>query len=255
VNLARLVETWDLVVEAFLEGHVALPPPLDRWIKAYQARGVGEVDARAFPEPYVGPLDAEVRAVFLALNPGRAAPEFQYRDGIFAEEIRGLGSYRRWAATWPYLRDPWDRLKGRNRHHRGRLAFLRRWFGDECLGGEHMAAFELYPWHSTRVTASIRPDPGIVRELVWEPIAELGAPVFAFGAPWFPVLEALDVEVTARLGVEGVPYPTRVPSRSVLVGRVPGGGWVIAEKHLGSAGPPSRAEVELLRDQVQPLLE
>ena len=34
-----------------------------------------------------------------------------------------------------------------------------------------MLAVELYPWHSTGLTAAPRPDPGIVREFVWEPIA------------------------------------------------------------------------------------
>ena len=42
----------------------------------------------------------------------------------------------------------------------------------------------------------MRPDPGIVREFVWEPIADLGEPVvFAFGAPWFGMLERLGVDV------------------------------------------------------------
>jgi hypothetical protein len=51
-------------------------------------------------------LGASVCAVFLALNPGVSHPEFQHRDGIFAEEIRQLGSYHAWAAGWPYLRHP-----------------------------------------------------------------------------------------------------------------------------------------------------
>jgi hypothetical protein len=47
-----------------------------------------------------------------------------------------------------------------------------------------MLGFELYPWHSTRVPAPIRPDPGVIREFVFAPIEELGVPpIFAFGAP------------------------------------------------------------------------
>jgi hypothetical protein len=41
------------------------------------------------------------------------------------------------------------------------------------------------PLPQHRGAASMRPDPGIVREFVWQPIRELAAPVFAFGKPWF----------------------------------------------------------------------
>lgn len=48
-----------------------------------------------------------------------------------------------------------------------------------------MLLFELYPWHSTSVTAAIRPPAEIIDQFVWQPIAELPAQeVFAFGAPW-----------------------------------------------------------------------
>ncbi len=63
---------------------------------------------------------------------------------------------RRGAETWPYLRDPWIETKGANRHHGSRLQFLRRWYADERLRPERMVGFELYPWHSTSVTAPIR---------------------------------------------------------------------------------------------------
>jgi hypothetical protein len=43
--------------------------------------------------------------------------------------------------------------------------------------------------HVGGLVASMRPDSGIVRELVWQLIRELGAPVFAFGKPWFGLLE------------------------------------------------------------------
>jgi len=67
-----------------------------------------------------------------------------------------------------------------------------------------MVGFELYPWHSTRVTAPIRAPVEIVREFVLEPLGELGdVTVFAFGAPWFTLLPALGVEVLARLGAGG----------------------------------------------------
>lgn len=52
-----------------------------------------------------------------------------------------------------------------------------------------MVAFELYPWHSTAVTGPMRPDLSFVEEFIWAPVAELAAPVFAFGAAWFPSRE------------------------------------------------------------------
>jgi hypothetical protein len=67
-----------------------------------------------------------------------------------------------------------------------------------------MVAFELYLWHITSKTAPMRPDPGIVREFIWQPVRELGAPVFAFGKSWFDLLEhGLGLQVMDRLGVGG----------------------------------------------------
>ena len=144
---------------------------------------------------------------------------------------------------------------GPNRHHRSRLAFLRTWTSQPTLTAEAMVSFELYPWHSTAVTAPMRPDPGVVREFVWQPIRELGAPVFAFGAPWFGLLEGgLGLQVVDRLGVGGRRYPTEVPGRRVLVLRGEDGPLVVAERHLGSAGPPRRSETRVLREAIEPWL-
>ena len=62
------------------------------------------------------------------------------------------------------------------------MAFLRTWNEQPTLTADAMVAFELYPWHSTAVTAPMRPDPGVVREFVWQPIRELSAPVFALAS-------------------------------------------------------------------------
>jgi hypothetical protein len=193
--------------------------------------------------------------MFLALNPGRAVLGFQGRSGLFADEIRQHGTYSAWAATWPYLRDPWVARKGPNPHHTSRLAFLRTWTGQPTLTADAMVAFELYPWHSTVVTASMRPDPGIVREFVWQPICELGAPVFAFGKPWVGLLEdGLGLQVVDRLGAGGRPYATEAPSRAVLVFRGEDGPVVIAEWHQGSARPPNPSETRVLREAIEPWL-
>jgi hypothetical protein len=243
-----VTQLWDEAVHEFLAGESAVPPAVKEWADAYRGRGRGAVNLDAFPEPYLGSLDAQVAGVFLALNPGHAHLDFQSRTGIFADEVRQAGSYSAWAATWPYLRDPWIRMKGRNRHHHSRLEFLRRWTGQATLPGAAMVGFELYPWHSTAVTGSMRPDPGFIRQYVLEPLTELAAPVFAFGAPWFPLLEqGLKLPVVDRLGIGGRPYPTSVASRSVAVFQSDDGLTILAESHSGSAGPPSRIELGLLR--------
>jgi hypothetical protein len=254
VTCAELTASWDRAIGRFLVDGPAVPPDpqMRSWAEAYRGRGRGAVTRDALPEPYLGALDRRPAGVFLALNPGQAVLDFQGRSGLFAAEIRRHGTYSAWAATWPYLRNPWVAAMGPNRHHTSRLKFLRTWTGQPTLTADAMVAFELYPWHSTAVTAPMRPDPGIVREFVWQPICELGAPVFAFGKPWFDLLEdKLGLQVVDRLGVGGRPYPTEVPSRRVLVLRDPDGSVVIAERHLGSAAPPRRSEARVLREAIE----
>jgi hypothetical protein len=201
------------------------------------------------PEPFLGDLTGSVAGVFLALNPGRSVPTFQGRQGVFASEILEHGSYSAWAATWPYLRGPWSTTVGPNRHHESRLTFLRRWTHSPDLPAAEMVGFELYPWHSTAVTGAMRPPSEFIERWVWQPLREIGALVFAFGAPWFPLLESgLGLQVVDRLGVGGRPYGSAVPSRAVLVLKDHSGMTVIAERHSGSAGPPSSTETDLLQD-------
>ena len=245
---------WDGVVRDFLAGRAAPPQQLESWAESYRGRGEGAVQPWALPELFLGPL-TKPRAVFLALNPGDADRCFHARDGVFADEIRNeYGSYSAWAASWPYLRAPWVTRKGETRHHRSRLRFLRDWTGESELPCSAMVSFELYPWHSARFTARLRVEDALkfVHEYVLNPVKELRAPVFAFGAPWFGILEnpVFGLKVVARLGVGGESYGSRVASRSVRVLQGSGGLTVIAEKHSGSAGPPSREETDLLRKAV-----
>lgn len=249
----EVVAFWDRAVADFLAGGPCVPVGLEAWRASYEGAGRGRVEERAFPEPYGGPLLSNPRAIFLNLNPGEAHLDFQGRDGIFAREIRELGSFSAWAATVPYFRAPWDTVKGPNRHALSRRAFLQRWFADPTLTAHAMASFELFPWHSARITAGMRPDAETIREFVWEPISDSDAVVFAFGSPWFHFLPLLGVETVALLGRGGKPYGSAVASRSVLVGRSASGSLVLAERHMGSAGPPREDETHRLRDAVAAL--
>jgi hypothetical protein len=265
VKADELVDFWDGVVDQFLDGGSAVPERLQRWYEAYKGAGRGEVMLDALPELWSGRLGGpNTRAVFLQLNPGLAV-DYQLRDGMFADEIRRCGRYSAWTATWPYsqprkgVRDPvlvgsnesipaarfW---KGAARFGNVRLRFARTWFEDPMLTLDGVVMFELYPWHSRGLTKAIRPDVDVVREYVWEPIANTGAPIiFAFGAPWFDLLRRLDVEVLAELDANNG-LGSAVASRCVMFGRARGTGTVIlAEKHAGSAGPPRASEVEVIR--------
>lgn len=252
--LRQLARYWDGVVGAWLDGAPAVPPPLRRWFESYRGRGVGAVDTQALPELWHGSLDARKAAVvFLALNPGRVYPKFQHRDGVFAEEIREqYGSYTDWAASWPYLREPWHSEIGRNRHHQDRLTFARRWFDDPSLPTTAMVSFEMYPWHSKSLKAPLRPDPGIVREYIWRPVAALGVPVFAFGKDWHPLLEeGLRLPVIDRLGVGGRDYGSAAATRAVTVFEAPDDVRVIAVNQASYAVPPSASETTILREALR----
>ena len=245
-------QTWDAVVENFLVGG-GVSRSLRPWSSSYRDRGKGAVQWDALPELFLGPL-TKPRGVFVALNPGRADPRFHGRNGIFAKEIlEDYGSYTKWAASWPYLRNPWIASKGRNRHHSTRLRFLRDWTGDRELPSSAMACFELYPWHSPgfRGRLAVEEAQEFIEKHIWEPVAELGVPVFAFGATWFSILKrAPGLQIVEQLGAGGRPYGSRAGSRSVIVLRGNGGLTVIAENHRGNAGLPDREETILLRDEL-----
>jgi hypothetical protein len=174
----------------------------------------------------------------------------QSATGLLADEIRRMGSYRAWAASWPYLRDIWVKHRGENKHHTSRLKFMQRWWDQPGLTADDMLSFELFPWHSPRLTAPIRPEPDLIETYVFAPIEELGAPpIFAFGVPWFSMLEDhLRLPMIARLGVGGDPYPTQVADRAVAVFALSSGALVIAVKQGGYAGPPSAQETVLLQE-------
>jgi len=244
----RVRDFWDEVVNDCLDGGYPLPAPLDRWILAYEGAGDGAVDREAFPEPYGGDLIGHVRSVMLGLNPGVSVPAYQYRHGILAEEIRVAGRYSEVFKTHPVNREPWLSDIGPVGYLVNRVAFMRRWLEDDSLSDEHLLTFELYPWHSKTVTAAIDPPPDIIESMIFDPIAETGVRhVFAFGVPWFRVLDSLDFHRRLTLGAGGEPYGSEVASRTAAVYER-GDYLIVAVKQNGYAGPPSASEAILLKE-------
>lgn len=247
----RMAGYWDEHVARWLAGDDLLDEGLSLWYASYEGRGDGVVDREGMVEPYTGDLRGLVttpRVVILGLNPGRYYPQFQSRGGVFADEIREQGSYSRWMTTGPYLRPPWTTTIGPNRYQRARLAFTRRWLDDPAATHHDMLIFEAYPWHSTLINARLRPPATVIDEFVWQPIAELPTEtVFAFGRPWDDVARTLDLRLVDRLGRGGRPYGSCVPDRAVRVYALPSGQHLVVEWHKGSAGPPSAAEVVVLK--------
>lgn len=251
-SVYEVVQMWEHAISQWRAGDDRLPSPLDVWRASYQGQGVGAVDLTALPEPYLGSWD-RARAAMLAVHAGQVLERFQHRGGVFDREIAKAGSYTVWAARWPYVNPPWTDEHPPVRHTTARLRFLRDWFDEPELPYEAMLGVELYPWHVTSATTPMRPDPRVVRDFVWGPLVDAQLEVvFAFGAPWFEMLtEHLDLEVIKRLGEGGADYRSRVQSRAVLLCEAPSGLRIIAEKHLGSAGPPATDETHRLRDAVR----
>jgi hypothetical protein len=244
----RVAGFWDGHVAAWLDGEDPMAEPLPRWFDSYQGRGVTR---DGFPEPYAGDLLGLVRMprfVVLGLNPGQYHPLFQARRGIFADEIRCYGSFSAWMGTGPYLRAPWTTQIGPNVYYRSRISFAARWLDDPTITHHDLLIFEAYPWHSTGVTAPLRPPADVIDAFVWQPIAEFPArEVFAFGRPWNELVTALGLSCVTALGAGGHPYGSVVPSRAVRVYALPSGQRLIVEWHAGSAGPPSRNETAILK--------
>lgn len=248
----RVVEFWDDYVNRWLAGEDLLPEPLGEWFTSYPGTGLGAPTLDGIPEPYGGDLAGiahEPRMVLLGLNPGAYLPAFQSRSGLFADEIRKLGSHSRWLTTWPYLRPPWTEAHpGPIPYVRNRILFAQRWLGDPHAGLHDLLTFEMYPWHSKTVNAAMRPPDGVLSEFIWGPLHEFEVElVWAFGAAWRGQAELLRLPLQDSLGNGGRPYGSRVAGRAVRVYGLPSGQRLVVEWHSGGAGPPASDEVELLR--------
>lgn len=244
-----LSQLWDEEIGLWLSGVREVSEELRPWFNAYQGNGPGEVNLEAFPEPFLGDLFARPMAVFLALNPGPVAVDFQYADGIFVKELR-KASYSGWAAKWRYLDRERPRVDGGLKFHGKRLNFLRRWYSDEGLDRRAMLAFELYPWHSEKLNAPFRWSEGarsLVKRYVWDPIGASGAQwIFGVGAGFQKVFESLGLEILGVLGEGGEPVPFN-KKRRVAVARPNMGVIALAMNNFNQAAPPNAEDTITLR--------
>ncbi|MFT4230000.1 MAG: hypothetical protein QM602_06900 [Microbacterium sp.] len=236
--LAALVEFWDREIERWVGGDHAVPPRLQRWFESYSGKGRGEVRLDVFPEPYTGRLvDNHAPVVMLGLNPGDAVPGFQAPGGVFFKQLQTM-RYSEWAASVPYASKEWSY----NRFYQNRFAFARRLLNDPHWPASDGVFFELYPYHSTGVTAAMSPPGDVLREFVLDPIGELDTQqVFAFGKPWFSVPARIGLPAGRELSV-----PWATPSREARVYPLPSGQDLIVMAQNGYAGPPGAADTAAL---------
>jgi hypothetical protein len=248
---AAVATFWDQHINAWLAGEDPMSGTLRRWFDGYDGAWPDHATRKGFPEPYLGDLLGHVttpRMVFLAFHPGEYVPQFQARDGIFADEIRQRGSYSAWARTQPYLRTPWIREMGRkrSRFYTTHQSFAQRW-SEDTAAADNMLIFEAYPWHITTARVRLDPSSDIIEEFVWQPVAEFPVQdIFGFGRTW-ERLASRTLPLREALGAGGRDYGSSVASRAVRIYELPSGQRLIVEWHPGGVGPPSESEVAVLR--------
>lgn len=235
---------WDEVLARWVGGDKALPLELRRWLSSYSGKGDGSVDLTVFPEPYIGRLSGDTPAlVMLGLNPGSPAHDFQGDEGIYTKRVSAT-SYREWAASGPYTDPEWEAARGRNKYHRDRLAFARRFTGREDVLPSDLLFLELFPFHSKRITAAIRPPIEVLDRFVFAPLADLKVEhVFAFGKPWHRAAQAIGLGVGMTLSVSW-----NAPGREARIYRMPGGTSLVVLSQPGYAGPPGALDTAALAD-------
>lgn len=246
---SEVVSFWDDVTRRWLAGDDTLDEQLQAWWESYSGRGDGAPTRDVFAEPYVGSF-LRPRLVMLGLNPGRAVPRLQARGGVYSEAIRRT-SYSTWAASDPYGGADWERVEGPNVYRRARLRFARRWLDDDQVQGRDLLTVELYPWHSRRVNAVIRPPDEVLDRFLWTPISSLPVEViFAFGSPWASTLASIGLEPEDHLGRGGRDFGSSVASRTVQIYLLPSGQRLVVSWQAGYAGPPGAEDVARLRQEV-----
>lgn len=238
------VRFWDEELARWTSGDLEMSPEARRWFISYSGKGDGATDLSVFPEPYIGPLagSGAPALVMLGLNPGPPAPEFQGANGIFTRQIAQT-SYRQWAGSGAYTSLAWESANGRNKYHRDRLSFARRFVMDDATQPEDLLYLELYPFHSKRVTAPIRPPRDVLDRFLLDPLAEIDVEfVFAFGKPWHAAAETLGLGSGLKVWAKW-----STPSREARTYRLPSGQSLVVMSQGGYAGPPGESDTSALR--------
>lgn len=250
-----LSDFWDAEIDAWLRNRQRVNPMLDRWFQSYNNRPTEERSEVIFyPDPFVGDvrgLRKEPRIATLGINPGEAYPELQSRDGTWSDRILELGYSRCFCRSPAEDPESWLRERRRRGKHQSpfwsRLVkFAQRWLDDPSAGVADIVNFELYPWHSGKVHGSIAPASDIIHKYVFGPLSEFATNhVFAFGAPWFDLANAMGLAVIKPAGQIPGSSPKshwtagtyEMPSRQILV----------VSSYSGGAGPPGAGNLPMFR--------
>ena len=248
----RVADLWDEVVANWRPGQDVWPGPLDDWFKSYRGRGSAAVDLDQYPDPWVGDLRGlvrEPRVVVLGLNPGIGYEELQGPNGTWTKRVLDTGYSHCLHRSPPEDPAAWIPVHKRPSVYWVRVEhFARRWLGDTSAGHRDLLNFELYPWHSPKLTGGLASPPAIVREFVLDPVAEIAVPqVFAFGAAWFKVAAGLALPILASWETNRGDWPPEFTGWRVGVFGLPSGQQLVVSSQPGTGAPPSQAKVEALR--------
>jgi hypothetical protein len=250
---------WDDVLARWIDSRDHLITPLHEWLNSYAGTGKGAVDLSHYPDPYVGDLRGgthDVRLVVLGLNPGRGYPELQGRDGVWTQRIAAVGYSQCFDRSPAEDPESWITLHGKpSPYWRNLIAFGKRWTNDATFDVHGILNFELYPWHSDAVTAPIVPPASVIDQFIWQPCQEVEThAVFAFGAPWFQLCEALELPEAERWGGDGTPFPMEDDKGwRMRAYRLPSGQCAVVSSQPGFAGPPGPKRLGIMHDLLSDL--
>lgn len=252
---ARVADFWDSALEDWMAERTP-SEELRQWRDSYRGTGAGKVDDSCYPDPYVGDLrglESEPEVVVLGLNPGVGYPPLQGRDGLWTRRIAEQGYSRCLTRSPAEDPDVWiDHHRGPSVYWRNLIRFSSRWLGRDATVSD-ILNFELYPWHSSKITGPMNPPVDLVDRYVWKPIEEVPTSVvFAFGTKWFDVCESLQLERIAAWDAGSDELRAGgVESWRLAMYALPSGQVTVVSAQAGYAGPPNEQRTEIIRSLME----